>query len=399
MSALRSRTARAGLLLALMLAAAVAYFGFRGERVRVDSALATEQELIESVREEGRTRVLHRYRITAAVSGQIERVDLRPGDTVAAGQVLARIQPSLGALLDPATRDRLSNEALAARSAVSQAQARVTAASAADHLARQELERVAPMVANGTLARREGDRAESVAQQARADLAAARFALELARAQREAAQSLLSQQGKGGSGEQIVEVRAPVAGVVLARLRESAGPVAVGEPLLEIGDPTSLEVEVDLLSSDAVRVAPGMEVRLHRWGGEQSLTARVRRVEPVGFTKISALGVEEQRVWVLSDFVSPIADWQRLGDGYRVDAQFILSSGSALTVPTGALFRRDSGWAVYLIDQERAVERAVVVGRRSGLDAEILDGLASGDRVIVHPDDRVAQGTRLELLQ
>jgi len=399
LSALRSRPARAGLLLAAGLVVAVLYFGFRGERVRVDSAPAQQQDLIESLREEGRTRVVHRYRISAPVAGQVDRIHWRPGDPVTSNAVLARVQPSLGALLDPATRDRLKNEAAAAASAVAQAQARVNAARANDTLARQELERIAPMVANGTLARREGDRAESQAQMARAELAAARFALELAQAQREAAQSLLSQQGKSGSADQQVELRAPVAGVVLARLRESAGPVAVGEPLLEIGDPASLEIEVDLLSSDAVRVGAGMDVRLHRWGGAATLSARVRRVEPVGFTKISALGVEEQRVWVLCDFTSPAADWQRLGDGYRVDAEFILSSGVALTVPTGALFRRDQGWAVYRVADGRAVERAVTVGRRSGLDAEILDGLTAGDRVIVHPDDRVAEGTRVELLQ
>jgi HlyD family secretion protein len=384
--------------LAVVLAAAVLYFGFRGERVRVDSAQATQQELIESLREEGRTRVVHRYRITAPVMGQVDRIDWRPGDAVPAGEVLARVQPAMGALLDPATRDRLGNEANAAASAVSQAQARINAARASDTLARQELERIRPMVANGTLARREGDRAESQAQLARADLAAARFALELAQAQREAALSLLAQQGKGGSAGQVVEVRAPVAGVVLARLRESAGPVAVGESLLEIGDPSSLEIEVDLLSSDAVRVSAGMDVRLHRWGGAETLAARVRRVEPVGFTKVSALGVEEQRVWVLCDFTSPPADWQRLGDGYRVDAEFILSSGAALTVPTGALFRREQGWALYKVVDGRAVEQAVTVGRRSGLDAEILAGLAVDDRVIVHPDDRVAAGTRVELL-
>jgi HlyD family secretion protein len=399
LSALRSRPARAGLLLAAGLAAAVLYFGFRGERVRVDSAQVVQQDLTESLREEGRTRVVHRYRISALVAGQVDRIDWRPGDAVTAGEVLARVQPALGALLDPATRDRLANEAQAAASAVSQAQARINAARANDTLARQELERIRPMVANGTLARREGDRAESQAQLTRAELAAARFALELAQAQREAAQSLLAQQGKGGSADQIVEVRAPVAGVVLARIRESAGPVAVGEPLLEIGDPASLEIEVDLLSSDAVRVSPGMDVRLHRWGGDTTLAARVRRVEPVGFTKISALGVEEQRVWVLCDFTSPPADWQRLGDGYRVDAEFILSSGSALSVPTGALFRREQAWAVYKIENGRAVEQAVTIGRRSGLDAEVLAGLAVGDRVIVHPDDRVTAGTRVELLQ
>jgi HlyD family secretion protein len=398
LSALRSPAARAGLLLAAGLVVAVLYFGFRGDRVRVDAAPVQRQELVESLREEGRTRVVHRYRIAASVQGQVERIDLRPGDAVTAGQVLARIAPSAGALLDPATRDRLSGEARAATSAIAQAQARVAAARAADRLAQQELERVRPMVANGTLARRDGDRAESQAQQSRAEWSAARFALELAQAQRDAAQALLAQQGKSDGADNVVEVRAPVAGVVLARLRESAGPVAIGEPLLEIGDPASLEIEVDLLSADAVRVAPGMDVRLHRWGGAQALAARVRRVEPVGFTKISALGVEEQRVWVLCDFVSPVADWQRLGDGYRVDAEFLLSTGEALTVPSGALFRRGEGWAVFRIDGGHAQERAVDVGRRNGLDAEIRAGLAAGDTVVVHPDDRVTEGSRVEPL-
>ena len=135
-----------------------------------------------------------------------------------------------------------------------------------------------------------------------------------------------------------------------------------------------------------------------RGGGAGRLGGRWRGVGPAPFTKVSARGVEEQRVWVLCDFVSPAADWQRLGDGYRVDAQFILSSGTALTVPTGALFRRDQAWALYKVESDRAVEQVVTVGRRSGLDAEILSGLAAGDRVIVHPDDRVAEGTRVELL-
>lgn len=398
MSALRSPAARAGLLIAAGLTVAVMYFGFRGDRVRVDSASVQRQELVESLREEGRTRVVHRYRIAAPVQGQVERIELRPGDAVGVGQVLARIAPSAGALLDPATRDRLSGEARAAESAIAQAQARAAAARAADRLAQQELERVRPMVASGTLARRDGDRAESQAQQARAEWSAARFALELAQAQRDAAQALLAQQGKSDGADQVVEVRAPVAGLVLTRLRESAGPVAVGEPLLEIGDPGSLEVEVDLLSADAVRVAAGMDVRLHRWGGAQPLAARVRRVEPVGFTKISALGVEEQRVWVLCDFVSPVADWQRLGDGYRVDAEFLLSTGDALSVPAGALFRRGEGWAVFRITDGRAFEQAVEIGRRSGLDAEILSGLDAGDTVVVHPDDRVTESTRVESL-
>lgn len=395
---MRSPAARAGLLLAAALVVAVLYFGFRGERVRVDTAQVQRQELVESLREEGRTRVVHRYRITAAVAGEVERLEWRPGDPVSAGQVLVRIAPAMGALLDPATRERLQFESRAAGSAVSQAQARINAAKAADTLAQQELQRVLPMVASGTLAQREGDRAQSQAQQARAELAAARFTLQLAQAQQEAAQALLQQQGASAGDDTLVEITAPVAGVILARLRESAGPVAVGEPLLEIGDPTSLEVEVDLLSSDAVRVAPGMDVRLHRWGGEQSLQARVRRVEPVGFTKISALGVEEQRVYVLADLVSPAEQWQRLGDGYRVDAEFILSSGEALTVPGGALFRSGQDWALFRIEDGRAHLRKVALGRRSGLEAEILSGVEAGDLIVVHPDDRVSEGARVEPL-
>lgn len=395
MSAFRSKSARAGLLLGTGLVIAVVVFGFRGEQVQVDTAQAVQKDLIESLREEGRTRIVHRYRLSAPVAGRVERIDLRPGDQVEAGQVLARIRPAAGALWDPGNRERLRSEAKAAASAVAQAQARLRAAASADHLAQSERERALPLVASGTLSKIDGERAEALAQQSRAQWSAARYALELAQAQQQAAAALLDQQGKNGADEAPVELRAPVAGVVLARLRESEGPVAVGETLIEVGDPASLEIEADLLSADAVRVAPGMAVQLHRWGGDAPLEASVRRVEPVGFTKISALGVEEQRVWVLSDFSSPPALWQRLGDGYRVDAEFILSRGETLTVPGGALFRRGEAWALYVIDNGRARERAVTVGRRSGLDSEILTGLQAGDTVIVHPDDRVSEGTRV----
>ncbi len=398
MSALRSRPARLGLLIAGLLLLAVALFGFRGERVRVDTARAQEQELTESLREEGRTRLAHRWRLSAPVAGQVERIDLRPGDVVSAGQVLARISPATGALLDPATRDRLRAEARAATSAVMQAQARVRGARAALTLAEQELARIGPLVASGTLSKMEGERVQSRLAQARAELSAASFAQELSTAQREASESLLAQQGKTGGSEEPVAVTAPVAGIVLARLRESAGPVAVAEPLLELGEPQTLEIEVDLLSSDAVRVSAGMSVRLHRWGGTGVLDARVRRVEPVGFTKVSALGVEEQRVFVLCDFVSLPEQWQRLGDGYRVEAEFILSQGRSLTVPGGALFRQGEEWALYVVEGGRARRQSVRIGRRGGLDTEILEGLSAGAEVIIHPDDRVSEGSRVEAL-
>jgi len=398
MSALRSRPARMGLLIAGLLLLGLALFGFRGERVRVDTALAQEQDLTESLREEGRTRLAHRWRLSAPVAGQVERIDLRPGDVVVQGQVLARISPATGALLDPATRDRLRAEARAAASAVMQAQARVLSAKAALTLAEQEVARSGPLVENGTLSKMEGERVQSRLSQTRAELSAASFARELSAAQREASESLLAQQGKSGAGAEPVAVTAPVAGIVLARLRESAGPVAVGEPLLDLGETKTLEIEVDLLSSDAVRVSEGMPVRLHRWGGEGVLEARVRRVEPVGFTKVSALGVEEQRVYVLCDFTSPPELWQRLGDGYRVEAEFVLTEGRALTVPGGALFRLGEAWALYRVEDGRARQQTVRIGRRGGLDTEILEGLSAGSEVIVHPDDRVSDGSRVEPL-
>lgn len=395
MSALRSPSARLGLIVALVLTIALVVFGFRPERVRVEIAPVGERELVESLREEGQTRVVHRHRISATVAGEVERIDWRPGDAVSAGTVLARVLPAAGALLDPANRERLRNESRAAGFAVQQAQARVNASVAADSLAQQELARLRPLLANGSVSVRELDRADSLARQARADLAAARFALDLAKAQAAAAESLLAQPGRSGSAEEPVAILAPVDGIVLARLRESAGPVAVGEALLEMGDPTALEVAVDLLSSDAVRIAAGMEVLLHRWGGALPLQARVRRVEPVGFTKISALGVEEQRVWVLADFESPPQEWQRLGDGYRVEAEFVLSRGRSLAVPASALFRRGDNWAVFAVRDGQAQEQAVQTGRRGGLYVEVLGGVQDGDQVVLHPDDRVRPGARV----
>lgn len=398
MSALRSRPLRAGLLVLALVSAAIFWFGFRGERVHVETAVASERELVESLREEGRTRLVHRFRISAPVAGQAERIEWRPGDRVESGQVLARIHPASGSLWDPGTRDRLQGEARALAAAVEQAEARLRATLAGEKLAVSEAGRVQPLVAQGTLSRLDGDRAEAALAQARAERSAAAYARDLARAQHEAALALLDQQGQPASNGAVLEVRAPVAGLVLLRLRESAGPVAVGEALLEIGDPASLEIEVDLLSEDAVRVSPGMAVRLHRWGGEQALEARVRRVEPVGFTKVSALGVEEQRVLVIVDFVSPPETWSRLGDAYRVEAEFILSAGSALTVPGGAVFRRGEGWALYVVEGERSHERAVRVGRRNAYHAEILAGIEAGTTVIVHPDDRISEGSRIAAL-
>jgi HlyD family secretion protein len=195
----------------------------------------------------------------------------------------------------------------------------------------------------------------------------------------------------------VLAVVAPVAGRVLAVPHESEGVVQPGQPLIEIGNPATLEVLVEVLSTAAVKIRPGARVLLDRWGGPGTLEGRVRVVEPAGFTKVSALGVEEQRVRVLADIVSPAEQWQSLGDGYRVEAAFVLWEGKDLLLaPTSALFRKGEGWALYVAEGGRARLRSVKVGERNGLDARILDGLKAGDQVIAHPDEKIVEGVRVK---
>jgi len=220
----------------------------------------------------------------------------------------------------------------------------------------------------------------------------ARFDLDTARA---ALASTAQLQERGAAHR--VEVRAPVAAQVLRLLHESEGAVAAAQPLLEIGDPASLEVEVEVLSTHAVKIMPGSKVVLDRWGGAEAVAGRVRVVEPSGFTKVSALGVEEQRVRVIVDFTSPHAAWARLGDSYRVEARFVLWEGQdVLQVPTSALFRQGEGWAVFVIDGGRAHRKPVAIGQRAGLATQVLSGLGVGEKLIAHPDESVRDGVRVK---
>jgi len=212
----------------------------------------------------------------------------------------------------------------------------------------------------------------------------------------EAARTALHYAAEPAAAKEPITVRAPVAGAVLKIPRKSEGVVAAGQALMEIGDPRALEVEVDVLSADAVRLHPGTKVEFERWGGDGKLLGKVRVVEPVGFTKVSALGVEEQRVWVIVDFTSPEMQWQSLGDGYRVEANFILwEDNNVLRVPASALFRDGEGWALFVVQGGKAVKRKVKVGQRNGLNAQIVSGVDAGDKVIVHPDDQVKDGVRV----
>jgi HlyD family secretion protein len=272
----------------------------------------------------------------------------------------------------------------------------VSAAQAASALARSDLERMQGMRESAAISAAALEAAASRASQAEANLRAAQADHRAASQRRDALAAILTRQGQTGGDP--IKLRAPIDGVVMRRYKESSVPVIAGDPLLEFGDPRDLNIEVDTLSQDAVALEPGMSARILRWGGEEPLEARVSRVEPGGFTKISALGVEEQRTRVRLDFISPFEQWSRLGDGYRVEVEFVLwHAEDVLQVPSGALFRDNGEWFAYRIDDGKARKVGVAIGRRAARATEIRSGLKLSDQVINHPDDRIADGVRVAI--
>ncbi len=374
-------------------------WGYWPRAVPVEVAEVRRAPMQVTVDEEGRTRVRDRYVVSAPVPGYVRRIELDVGDSLDAGQTIVEMEPLRSTVLDPRSRAEAEARVAAARSALAGARADVPAAEAEAEETKSEFERRERLGALERVSEEEVERASTRMRQAQASLRAARYAVEVARYDLDAANTALEFSAAQASGDpaETVIVRAPVPGSVLKLHTESEGVVAAGQPLIEIGDPSNLEVEVDVLSKDAVRIAPGTRVLLQRWGGDEDLEATVRTVEPTGFTKVSALGVEEQRVLVIADIVSPPERWQRLGDGYRVEAVFVVwSEPNVLSVPTSALFRDDGNWAVFAVRGGRATVARVEVGQNNGLEAQILSGLDAGDAVIVHPDDEVTDGVAVE---
>ncbi|MBK9574679.1 MAG: HlyD family efflux transporter periplasmic adaptor subunit [Rhodoferax sp.] len=372
------------------------FLGLHPQAVEVDLGTATRGVLRATLEQEGRTRVLDRYVVAAPVSGYARRLRFEVGQAVERGAVLVELEPVRAEALDSRRRAEAQARIAAAQSGVSAAEQRANAAASAAELAQAELQRTRALRQQGHVSAAAEDRAASEAQRSSAELRSAQFAVAAARHELEAARATLQHAGSAGTAD-LVAVRAPVAGKLLKIAHKSEGTVATGQPLVEIGDPKALEVEVDLLSADAVRIQPGTRVVFERWGGEGALEGAVRAIEPAGFTKVSALGVEEQRVWVIVSFTSPAAQWQRLGDGYRVEASFILWEGKdILQIPASALFRDGDGWATFVVQQGKAVKRVVQVGQRTGLAAQIVAGIQAGERVISHPDDRVREGVSVK---
>lgn len=371
------------------------YSGFRPQPVEVDLGAASRGSLRVTVEQEGRTRVIDRYVVAAPVAAYARRIDLDVGDAVQPGTPVVELEPLRSEVLDPRRRAEAEARVAAAQANVGAAEQRLKAAEAGAGLAEKSLERARQLRSKGHVTVEAEDRALAESDRAASELRSAQFSVATARHELEAARTALRFAATGGAGTPIL-VKSPVAGQVLRIPRKSEGAVAAGQPLIDVGDPRELEVEVDVLSADAVRIGPGTRVLFERWGGDRVLEGKVSRVEPAGFTKVSALGVEEQRVWVIVAFTSPREQWQRLGDGYRVEASFILWEGQdVLQIPASSLFRDGDGWAAFVVKEGRAAKRRVEIGRRNALAAQVLSGVEAGEQVVVHPDDRVREGGRV----
>ena len=365
--------------------------------IPVDMAEAVHGPFEETVDDDGKTRVRERYVVAAPIAGTLLRIRLKAGDPVEVGTVLASILPDLSPLLDPRTRQELEQRLGAAEARKMRTAEAIERAKATLDQAQADLERTRVLAAKGVAPQSKLERDEIVARIGSREFEAARFEdhaaeheLELARA---ALRTPARETDDGSASGEAWDIHSPVTGRVLRILQKSEASVAIGAELLVLGDPRDLEVVVDVLSTDAVRIEPGAPVRIERWGGDKPLEGRVRRVEPSAFTKTSALGVEEQRTNVIIDIVSSPTEWGSLGDGYRVDARIVVyRSEDAVKVPTGALFRDGEQWAAYVDTHGTARKRLMTLSRRTGLEAAVAAGLQPGERVILFPSDAIKDG-------
>lgn len=377
----------------------VFWLALRPPAVPCDIETIDRGPLVITVTENGRTRLKERYIVSSPLAGLADRITLKPGDRVVAGEtVLVRIVASDPSLLDERSRAQAEARVRASEAAVLRAEPELLRREAELEHFRAEFERVEAAFESRAASTKELEDERIVLRTAEQAVQAARFALEVSKFELEQAQATLLPPATTADDRprQAIEVRSPVTGKVLRVIRESSGAVTPGDSLIELGSLTDLEVVVDVLSEQAVRVRRDQRATLERWGGEQPLQGIVRIVEPSGFTKVSALGIEEQRVNIVIDFLDPPEHHPTLGDNFRVEARIIvITKPDVLRVPLGALLRHRGEWSVYAITDGKARLRAVRIGERSEQFAEILDGLAPGDRVIVFPSDRVRDGTRV----
>lgn len=386
--------------LAILIAAIVLgalYFAIRKPPYLVDLAKVTRGPMMVTIDDEGETRVHDLYVVAAPINGRLIRIELEAGDpVVAGGTVVARMMPAAPDFLDRRSEARLNAQVQALDAVAAASASRITEASAARTLAAQQQGRVNALFQRGFATRASLDQANAALAQANAALAQASRATDAARFDRDAARaSLLSPLNARASGKPL-EVRSPISGTVMRLTRESEAMVLAGSPLVELGDPGNLEIVTDLLSADAVRIRPGARVLIDNWGGAKRLNGMVRRIEPFGFTKVSALGVEEQRVNVIVDITDPASLWARLGHGYRVIVRIAeWQDQDVLRLPVSALFRDKGSWAAFVVEGGRARQVPVKVGQLNDEIAQVLGGLAESATVILHPSEKITDGARV----
>jgi len=369
-------------------------YGLKPRPVQVEVADVKTGPLTVHVMEEGKTRIRNRYNVAAPVTGNMRRVPLKAGDEVKAGEtILTVIEPGIAPLLDARSMAQTEARIASAEAALSQAEQALEMTRTAARFAKINWERVKTNATEGSISATDRDAIEREAEMRDREVRAQEFALKVANYEVTQAKAALIQMDTPGSSGMPVEVKAPVSGRVLKVEQESAMMITAGTPILEIGDVNDLEIEAEILSRDAVLIRPGAEVSVEQWGGDTALKATVRRVEPAAFTKVSALGVEEQRVIVLCDLDLTAAQDTLPGDRYRVEVRVaVWHADDVLQVPSGSLFREGSAWRTFVFDQGKAKVVTVETGRSDGKWTQVVSGLKLGDRVLMHPPDSVKDG-------
>jgi HlyD family secretion protein len=382
-------------LVGVLLLALIAW-GLVPKPVMVEVGKVARGPLTVRVSEEGKTRVRNRYIVAAPVSGKMRRVPLKPGDEVKAGETLLTvIEPMASPLLDARAIAQAQAIVSMREASRKQAEESLAARSSASKMAQADRDRMRAITRDGILSDSDRDRMEAEASMRAAEVRAAEFALQVVDYELAQARATL-QRPDSATAADLVEVKSPVSGRILKVMQESEMVVASGVQILEIGDPADLEIEAEILSRDAVMIQPGDSVEIEQWGGETALLARVRRIEPAAFTKVSALGVEEQRVIVLCDLIAPPPAAKTLGDRFRVEVRVaVWHSDEVLVVPAGAMFREGNLWKTYTLRDGVAKLTSLQVGNSDGRSTEVLSGLAAGDEVLMHPPDNVSDGSRV----
>lgn len=385
------------MLLALLALLAGLAWAFWPRPLPVETAVIGKRDILVTVEEEGKSRIREIFTVSAPIGGQTLRIDRHAGDQVVKDKtVLAEIRPAAPGLLDARLKRVAEAAAASAEAGVGLAQAEVRQAEARLAFLKTELSRAERLAAKGTISDSARDKARLEAETAEAVLESAQSALAVRKRELERAEAALIETGTA-EGPCCTEIKAPITGQILRVLAESEQVVQAGTPLMEIGDPADLEITADILSRDAVEIVPGAAAEIVNWGGAP-LAARVRRVEPSAVTKVSALGIEEQRVPVILDLANP-HEARQLGDGFRVVVRIAVWEGKdKLAAPIAALFRQGSAWAVYKVMDGKAVLQIISPGRRNDDVVEVTAGLTAGDVVILHPSDQLANGVRVTSL-